>query len=47
MIKWLKKHSNKTRSDQNWLHYKTQRNFFTKFLRKTKKDYFSKTCIGK
>ena len=33
---------NKTRSDENWTLYKTQRNFCTKLLRKTKKDYFSK-----
>ena len=31
----------KTRSDENWLLYKTQRNLCTKLLRKTKKDYFS------
>ena len=32
----------KSRSDENWLLYKTQRNLCTKLLRKTKKDYFSK-----
>ena len=38
----LKRRFNKTRSDKNWALYKTQRNFCTKLLRKTKKDYFSK-----
>ena len=37
----LKSCFNKTRSDKNWSLYKTQRNFRTKLLRKTKKDYFS------
>ena len=38
----LKNCFNKTRSDENWTLYKTQRNFCTKLLRKTKIDYFSK-----
>ena len=38
----LKNRFHKTRSDENWLLYKTQRNLCTKLLRKTKKDYFSK-----
>ena len=38
----LKNRFHKTRSDKNWLLYKTQRNLCTKLLRKTKKDYFSK-----
>ena len=38
----LKNRFNKTKSDENWTLYKTQRNFCTKLLRKTKKDYFSK-----
>ena len=38
----LKNRFHKTRSDKNWLLYKTQRNLYTKLLRKTKKDYFSK-----
>ena len=38
----LKNRFHKARSDKNWLLYKTQRNVSTKFLRKTKKDYFSK-----
>ena len=38
----LKNRFNKTRSDENWTLYKTQRNFCTKLLRKTKKYYFSK-----
>ena len=43
MIRYkLKIRFNKTRSDENWLLYKAQRNIFTKLLRKTKKDYFSK-----
>ena len=33
---------NKTRSNGNWTLNKTQRNFCTKLLRKTKIDYFSK-----
>ena len=38
----LKNRFHKTRSDENWLLYKTQRNLCTKLLRKTKKYYFSK-----
>ena len=38
----LKNHFHKTRSDENWLLYKTQRNLCKKLLRNTKKDYFSK-----
>ena len=38
----LKNRFHKTRSDENWLLYKTQRNLCTNLLRKTKKDYFSK-----
>ena len=38
----LKNRFNKARSDENWTLCKIQRNFCTKFLRKTKKDYFSK-----
>ena len=38
----LKNHFNKIRSDENWTLYKTQNNFCTKLLKKTKKDYFSK-----
>ena len=38
----LKNRFHKTRPDENWLLYKTQRNLCTKLLRKTKKDYFSK-----
>ena len=38
----LKNRFHKTRSDENWLLYKTQINLCTKLLRKTKKDYFSK-----
>ena len=37
----LKNRFNKTRSDENWSLYKAQRNFCTKLLRKTKKDYLS------
>ena len=33
---------NKTKSVENWSLYKTQWNFCTKLLRKTKKYYFSK-----
>ena len=38
----LKNRFHKTRSDENWSLYKTQRNFCMKSLRKTNKDYFSK-----
>ena len=38
----LKNRFNKTRSDENLLLCKTQRNFSTKLLRNTKKDYFSR-----
>ena len=38
----LKIRINKTRSDENWTLYKTQKDFSTKLLRKTKKDHFSK-----
>ena len=38
----LKSCCNKTRSDENKTNKKTQRNFCTKMLRKTKKYYFSK-----
>ena len=38
----LKNRFNKTRSDENWSIYKTQRNFCTKLLRKTKKRLFFK-----
>ena len=34
----LTNHFKKTRFD-NWSLYKTERNFYTKLLRKTKKDY--------
>ena len=38
----LKNCFNKTRSDENWTLYKTQRNFCTKLLRKTKKIIFQR-----
>ena len=37
----------KNKTDLNWSNYKTQRNFCTNFLRKTKKEYFSKLDIIK
>ena len=38
----LKNRFRKTRSDENWLIYKTQGKLWTKLLRRTKEDYFSK-----
>ena len=38
----LKNRFNKIRSYENWTFYKTQRNFGTKLLRKTKKVFYSK-----
>ena len=38
----LKNRFNKTRSDENWTLYKTQRNFCMILLTQTKIDYFSK-----
>ena len=37
----------KNKTDLNWSNYKTQRNFCTNLLRKTKKEYFSKLDIIK
>ena len=43
MIRYrLKNCFHKTRSNENWLLYKTQRKLCSKLWRKTKKDYFSK-----
>ena len=37
----------KNKTDLNWGNYKTQRNFGTNLLRKTKKEYFPKLYIIK
>ena len=42
----LKKHFNKTRSDENWFLYKAQMKICTKLLRKTKKYYVLKGLIN-
>ena len=38
----LKNYFNKTRSNENWSLYKTQRNFCTELFRRAKTDFFSK-----
>ena len=36
---------NKSRTEENWVSYKKQRNFCVNLLRKTKKDYFNNLDI--
>ena len=43
----MKNLSLKNKTNLNWSNYKTQRNFCTNLLRKTKKEYFSKLDIIK
>ena len=38
----LKNRFNKTRMDENWSLFRTERNLCPKLLRKTKEDYYSK-----
>ena len=43
----LKRKFNSNKSDENYKNYKKQRNYYVKFLRKTKMDYFQNMDVNK